>query len=428
MSNTPGPYRFRGDIPPTASSRASILTPADAGEGVAELYLYDPIDSYGGWWGVSAKEFGEALASLPDDTTEIRLHVNSPGGEVWDAMAIVNQLRRHPARTVAVVDGIAASAASVIAVTCDETVMGVGAQLMIHDAWNIAVGNEADMLAMADRLAKSSNTLAGIYATKAGGDVEDWRELMRAETWYTAAEAVRDGLADRAEGGTETDDTKALFDLSLFRYAGRAQAPAPRRPGEALRPVAAMPPAGAHEAGLPADLPQAPVSSEPGNTNRKESVMADTLKADILKRLGVTDANADDATILAALDEALDERADETAPTASIPEGTVLLDAGRFAELEAQAAAGAQARAQQDAERRDRLVATALTEGRISAANRAIWRERLDADEDGTTALLATLPKSGAVPTEELGYTGGEDESTEDALYTKAWGTTQKEA
>ena len=154
-------YRFRGDTPPTASSRASILAPEVTSDGIAELYLYDPIDSWGGWWGVSAKEFGEALASLPDDTTEIRLHVNSPGGEVWDAMAIVNQLRRHPARTVAVVDGIAASAASVIAVTCDETVMGVGAQLMIHDAWNIAVGNEADMLAMADRLAKSSNTLAG---------------------------------------------------------------------------------------------------------------------------------------------------------------------------------------------------------------------------------------------------------------------------
>lgn len=422
-------YRFRGDTPPTASSRASILAPEVTSDGIAELYLYDPIDSWGGWWGVSAKEFGEALALLPDDTTEIRLFINSPGGEVWDAMAIVNQLRRHPARTVAVVDGIAASAASVIAVTCDETVMAVGSQLMIHDAWNIAVGNEADMLAMADRLAKSSNTLAGIYATKAGGDVEDWRELMRAETWYTAAEAVRDGLADRAEGGSDTsDDAKALFDLSLFRYAGRAQAPAPRRPGAALRPVAAMPPTGAHEAGLPADLPQAPVSSEPGNTNRKESVMADTLKADILQRLGVTDANADDATILAALDEALEERADDTAPTASIPEGTVLVDAGRFAELEAQAAAGAQARAQQDAERRDRLVATALTEGRISADNRKIWRERLDADEDGTTALLATLPKAGAVPTEEIGYTGGEDESSEDSLYASLYPSTKKES
>lgn len=419
-------YRFRGDTPPTASSRASILTPETSSDGLVDLYLYDPIDSWGGYWGVSAKEFGEALASLPDDTTEIRLHINSPGGEVWDAMAIINQLRRHPARTVAIVDGIAASAASVVAVTCDETVMGVGAQLMIHDAWNIAIGNEADMLAMADRLAKSSNTLAGIYAQKAGGDVEDWRELMRLETWYTAVEAVRDGLADRAEGGADTDDTKALFDLSMFRYAGRAQAPAPRRPSDALRPLG-MPPSGVHEVGTAADLtPEAPVSSEPGTTNRKESVMADTLKADILQRLGVTDANADDATILAALDEALEERSDEQAPP--IPEGTVLVDAGRFAELEAQAADGAQARAQQNAERRDRLVATALTEGRISAATRAVWRERLDVDEEGTSALLATLPKSGAVPTEEIGYTGGEDESSEDSLYASLYPSTKKES
>ena len=136
------------------------------------------------------------------------------------------------------------------------------------------------------------------------------------------------------------------------------------------------------------------------------------------QRLGVnSEASVED--ILAALDEVLAEQADDTP---AVPEGTVLVDAGRFAELEAQAAAGAQARAQQDAERRDRLVATALTEGRISAANRAIWRERLDADEDGTTALLATLPKSGAVPTEEIGYTGGEDESSEDSLYNTYFG------
>ena len=180
---------------------------------------------------------------------------------------------------------------------------------------------------------------------------------------------------------------------------------------------------------MAADLTlEAPVSSEPGTTNRKESVMADTLKADILQRLGVTDANADDATILAALDEALEERADETAPTASLPEGTVLVDAGRFAELEARAADGAQARAQQAAARRDRLVATALTEGRISAATRAVWRERLDVDEEGTSALLATLPKSGAVPTEEIGYTGGESESTEDSLYASLYPSTKKEA
>ena len=213
-------YRFRGSVPPTEVSRASILEPVLDGSGVVELFLFDPIDSWGGWWGVSAKEFAAALAGLPDDTGEIRLHINSTGGEVWDAMAIANQLRRHQARVVAVVDGIAASAASVIAVSCDEVVMGVGSQMMIHDASNIEIGNEADMLAMAARLARDSDQIAEIYAAKAGGTVAQWRELMRAETWYSPAEALEAGLADRITDEPASEAaSKAVIDLSLFRHA-----------------------------------------------------------------------------------------------------------------------------------------------------------------------------------------------------------------
>ena len=408
------------------------ITAEVTGEGEstrARVRIYDTI---GGWFGTNAAEFVGELDAL--DVDELEVHINSPGGAVWDGLAIMNALKQHRARVTIIVDGLAASAASIIAMAGDEVVMAEGSQMMIHRASGGAWGNAAFLRDTAAILDKIDGNLAGIYARRAGGTRESWLELMTAETWYDAAEAVEAGLADRADESLEGVDAEASFDLSIFNYAGRSHAPAPRRPVAPLRPVAAMPPTGAHEVGVAADLtPEAPVSSEPGTTNRKESVMTDTLKADILQRLGVTDANADDATILAALDEALDERADETAPTASIPEGTVLLDAGRFAELEAQAAAGAQARAQQDAERRDRLVATALTEGRISADNRKIWRERLDADEDGTTALLATLPKSGAVPTEEIGYTGGEEESSEDdRLYDRVAGVfgdpTTKEA
>ena len=401
------------------------ITAEVTGEGEstrARVRIYDTI---GGWFGTNAAEFVGELDAL--DVDELEVHINSPGGAVWDGLAIMNALKQHRARVTIIVDGLAASAASIIAMAGDEVVMAEGSQMMIHRASAGAWGNGEFLRDTAAILDKIDGNMASIYARRAGGSRAAWLDIMTAETWYDAAEAVDAGLADRTETVPDLVDAEAAFDLSIFNYAGRAQA-APRRPGEDLRPVAAMPPTGAHEVGVAADLPQAPVSSEPGNTNRKESVMADTLKADILQRLGVTDANADDATILAALDEALEERADETAPTASIPEGTVLLDAGRFAELEAQAAAGAQARAQQDAERRDRLVATALTEGRISADNRKIWRERLDADEDGTTALLATLPKSGAVPTEEIGYTGGEDESSEDSLYASLYPSTKKES
>ena len=415
---------LRDSVPKPVDTWYSITNEAtaDGAPSRAKINIYDAI---GGWFGTNAADFVTELDAL--DVDELEVHVNSPGGAVWDGIAIMNALKAHRARVTVIVDGIAASAASIVAMGGDEVVMAEGSQMMIHRASGGAWGNAAFLRDTAAILDKIDGNLAGIYARRAGGTRESWLELMTAETWYDAAEAVEAGLADRADESLEGVDAEASFDLSIFNYAGRSHAPAPRRPVAPLRPVAMAP--GVHEAGFVADLtPEAPVSSEPGNTNRKESVMTDTLKAAILQRLGVTDANADDATILAALDEALAERADETAPTAGIPEGTVLVDAGRFAELEAQAAAGAQARAQQDAERRDRLVATALAEGRISAANRAIWRERLDADEDGTTALLATLPKSGAVPTEELGYTGGEDESSEDSLYASLYPSTKKES
>lgn len=222
-------YRFRGLIEPKPGIRASVLAP-EVQDGVAVLRLYDPIDSWGGDWGVSAKEFATILYTLDDDVTEIRLHLNSPGGEVFEGIAILNLLRQHRARVVAVVDGLAASAASFIACGVDELVMGRNTQLMIHDAWGLCVGNAADMRELAGRLDHLSDNIASVYADKAGGTVEDWRNAMLAETWYSAEEAVAAGLADAVDtGGTPAEkDTKANdFDLSAFRYQGRDQAPPP---------------------------------------------------------------------------------------------------------------------------------------------------------------------------------------------------------
>ena len=398
MSKPKMTYRFRGDEYPTEASRASILEPIIEGT-TAELYLYDPVDSYGGYWGVSAKEFAVALAMLPEDTTEIRLHINSPGGEVWDAMAIVNQLRRHPAKVVAVVDGIAASAASVIAATADECVMGVGAQLMVHDAWNIAIGDESDMLNMAARLSKDSNSVAAIYAGKAGGTTEDWRALMRAETWYTAAEAVEAGLADRTtEDPAPEASANALVDLSLFRYAGRNHAPAPA-------------------AAMAAHTP--PSSSEPVEHNPQKGVtMGDALKSGLHNRLGIQTPCDDmsDEQLLAAVDEALAEQVVEQAPAASVPEGTVLIEAVQLDALRADAAAGRAARDEQVRQQRAQVVEAAIADGRIAPARRDHWMAALDADEEGAKALLESLAK-GLVPLEAVGSAGAPD--VEDAEYAK---------
>lgn len=197
----------------------------------AVIRLYDPVDGYGEDWGVSAKEFAAALDGLPVGVNEIRLHINSPGGDVFDGIAIVNALRAHPARVVAVVDGIAASAASFIACAADETIMAENSELMIHDAWGLCVGNASEMASMADMLAHISDNIASIYAAKAGTDVALWRQAMTTETWYSAAEAVEAGLADSVKKTEKPGaGSKARHDLSIFTYAGRNEAPAPDVP------------------------------------------------------------------------------------------------------------------------------------------------------------------------------------------------------
>jgi ATP-dependent protease ClpP protease subunit len=225
-------YRFHGRTPPQAGARTPVLDVRaeaevpDVVDGVAKMRIYDPIDSWGGDWGVSAKEFTRALDLVPAEANEIRLHINSPGGEVWEAFAILNALRNHPARVVAVVDGLAASAASFIATGADEVVMGRNTQLMIHDAWGLCVGAAVDMRDTADRLDQLSDNIASVYAAKAGSDTATWRAAMLAESWYNPDEAVAAGLADRVEG-EKPDDAKAFDTKTLFNHAGRSAAPAP---------------------------------------------------------------------------------------------------------------------------------------------------------------------------------------------------------
>lgn len=162
----------------------------------ATIRLFDPIDSWGEWWGMSAKEFAAAVDELPSHVNVLELLINSPGGDAFDGVAIVNVMRAHPARTVAVVQGIAASAASFIACAADETIMSPNSTLMIHEAWGLCVGSADDMLAYAEVLDKVNASMAEIYAAKSSGTVDTMREIMHAEKWYTAAEAVAAGFAD----------------------------------------------------------------------------------------------------------------------------------------------------------------------------------------------------------------------------------------
>jgi ATP-dependent protease ClpP protease subunit len=186
---------------------------------VADIYIYDEI----GYFSITAQDFVKDLQGLNPET--INLHINSPGGDVFDGIAIYNALLDHRATVNVNIDSLAASIASVIAMAGDTRTIAKAGTMMIHDGHGLSIGNAADMREMADLLDKMSDTIAGVYADRAGGDVKSWRTAMKDESWYTAEEAVAAGLADEVRGGEESAENS--WDLSIFAYAGRKHAPAP---------------------------------------------------------------------------------------------------------------------------------------------------------------------------------------------------------
>lgn len=183
-----------------------------------------------GFWGVNAAAFQRELAQV--NAADITVNLSSPGGEIFEGIAIYNALRTHPANITVRVSALAASIASVIAQAGDKIVMLSGSQMMIHEGSGLCMGNAADMAQMAELLDRQSANIADIYAERAGGSPDEWRERMKAETWFNAEEAVASGLADEVEAlprkGEKVDEqVTARWDLSVFKHAGREQAPAP---------------------------------------------------------------------------------------------------------------------------------------------------------------------------------------------------------
>jgi len=192
-----------------------IANAADGAE--ATIYLYDLIDPY---WGVGAAQFVKDLAAVTAPVVNLR--INSPGGDVFDGRAIATAIREHGSKVVAHVDGLAASAASFIALAADEVVMAPGAMMMIHRASSLAWGNAEDMLHLADVLEKIDDSLVAEYVRETGQEEAQVREWLNAETWFTADEAVQYGFADRlSEEAVAVDNA---WDLTVFAR-GPAAAP-----------------------------------------------------------------------------------------------------------------------------------------------------------------------------------------------------------
>ncbi|EGD24662.1 head maturation protease, ClpP-related [Prescottella equi] len=338
--------------------------------GGAELLIYDVIGSY--WRETSAQAIAEQIKDITAD--EITVRINSPGGSAFDGIAIMNALRAHNARVVVHVDGLAASAASVIAMAGDEIVMGPGSQMMIHEAWVFTEGDAAFLRSEADRLDKMSDSITSLYARRAGGDFDEWRALVAAETWFTAEEAVTAGLADRIDGdAAENGDLAATFNLSRFRFAGRAQAPAPR-----------IPSAEAVEA-----------------NNRKEDDMSDLMKG-LRERLGIAE-NADEATVLSALDEALAERADTTDIAARA--GGVIVDAERFAAMQSRIAEFELHVERQQAAEVTAYLNKAVADGKFEPSKLSHYEELMKEAPTATRKLVDAMPAN-RLPVREVGHDG----------------------
>lgn len=360
----------------------------------AEVRIYDEIDPF---WGVSADEFASQIADLDVDNLTVRL--NSPGGIAYDGVAIYNSLKDHPAAVTIVVDGLAASAASVIAMAGDMIVMNPHSEMMIHNARGLVIGGADDMRSYADHLQRLNDNMASLYAERAGGDVADWQDAMNAETWYSPQEAVDAGLADKL--GRDDDETESAAAALIrfretarasatFTYAGRTAAPAPTVRGKS---------------------PSAK-TSEAEVTQGKEALVA-TLQESLIERLGLAE-DADEDAITAALDAALDKDEGGDNPsanssvssiTASAKEhGLAVVDGDVLARLQADAQAGREARAQQERESRERCVDEAISKGKIVPARRDHFLKLHAADPEGTAQLLADLPDQASVPLSEMGH------------------------
>jgi ATP-dependent Clp protease protease subunit len=197
-----------------ASNRALASFEARTNRQQTDIYLYSPIaedaetaDAFGG---VDPVAFVQAVTEA---APTLNLYVNSPGGSVFGARAMGAALDRYQGKINAFVDGMAASAASVLLTYADNVTMSKGSFVMIHKAWALAMGNADDMRQQADLLEQVDQTIIDSYATQTGMSAEDIAAMMAAETWLDSQKALELGFADRVEGSTEQQNS---WDLSAF--------------------------------------------------------------------------------------------------------------------------------------------------------------------------------------------------------------------
>jgi ATP-dependent Clp endopeptidase proteolytic subunit ClpP len=208
------PLRSTRRLSNRAWERPLWYTISNSAAGVpTQVSIYDEI----GFYGVSAGQF---MADMDAITGDIEMHINSPGGDIYDGITIYNRLKQRKGSIAVVVDGLAASAASFIAMAASrgKLEMAPRSEMMIHNGFTMAIGDAADLRKMADLLDRKTADIADIYAERSGKPADYWLGKMQAETWYSAKDAVADGLADKISG-QEEDSPQNGWDLSVFSHA-----------------------------------------------------------------------------------------------------------------------------------------------------------------------------------------------------------------
>ncbi len=384
---------------------------AGTAERQATIHINDVIGASFFFGGVDAAELIAEIDGLDVDQLDVR--INSEGGSAYDGLAIANAIMRNPATTTTYVDGLAASAASLIALAGDTVVMSKYGQMMLHNSRGGLMGTADELRDYAKFLDGLNASMAEFYADRAGGDAKDWAKAMARETWYRADEALAAGLVTELDETTRREDVEAAVAAALarptaqFRYAGRQAAPAPAR---------------AH-------------STAPAvNNNEKEAPVAD--KKTLAESLGLA-VDATDEDILAATRDALgiteDDDTDTDDSTTDAGTGTdvppvdgdqaevgarelaaavasaqqaggVFLPSERLARLEQQAGQGAAALAAQVAAAHAAKLDASIAQGKILPNERDKYAKLLKADEATTTALLEQIPAEARAPITEMGH------------------------
>lgn len=180
----------------------------------AEIFIYGEI----GYYGVTANSLIRDLGEL-GKVKNLTVRINSYGGEVFEALAILNYLRDLKSTITVKIDGVAASAASFLAMCGDKVIAMPNSKMMIHNARGVAYGQASDLRVMADLLDDTSTMIADIYTDRCGGKREDWLKAMDEETWYTSEEALECGLVDEVADVRKSSENVAKRRISDERVA-----------------------------------------------------------------------------------------------------------------------------------------------------------------------------------------------------------------